>query len=328
MITLNDQYNALMAGKYDESKAMAYQLHEDQPWDNDIAFNTGWFKLSDNEIKEGYSLLDRGREKGPNGYVWGDSEMHFNTPVWRGAPNKTVMLKLERGIGDQFHQVRYARELKAKGCTTVVSCSPSLADVICHADGVDVVVQHEAAAGVLHNFHLPAMSSPMHMDEGCIRGEAYISRPPSVIVPGRVGLCWQGNVSYEHQTKRKFPPELLFSAIKGRATEFINLQKDEGIEHKPDWVQMVDLSSWVATASAMASCEYIITSCTSIAHLSGAMGIPTFIIIPIVPYYLWSLPGVKTPYYDSVTLLRQTSVDNWLAPFQELAGYLERRNAA
>ena len=52
------------------------------------------------------------------------------------------------------------------------------------------------------------------------------------------------------------------------------------------------------------------------------------IIIPIVPYYLWSLPGTSTPYYDSVTLLRQTDPDDWLAPFEQLAEMVVFREAA
>jgi hypothetical protein len=60
------------------------------------------------------------------------------------------------------------------------------------------------------------------------------------------------------------------------------------------------------------------------------MGIPTIILVPIVPYYLWSSPGLETvtPYYSTVTLLRQTNTDDWLEPFQQLAGILQVRRAA
>jgi hypothetical protein len=58
------------------------------------------------------------------------------------------------------------------------------------------------------------------------------------------------------------------------------------------------------------------------------MGIPTRVIVPSVPYYLWALPGTSTPYYDSVTLLRQTDPDDWLAPFKQLAEMVVLREAA
>ena len=146
-------------------------------------------------------------------------------------------------------------------------------------------------------------------------------------MPHRVGLRWSGLPAYEHQTKRLFPHELLFNTMKNRAN-CINLQRDEGEEYCPDWVEKVDLSTWTATAAAISSCEMIVTSCTCIAHLAGAIGVPTMIIVPHVPYYLWTFPGTATPYYNNITSLRQTKSDDWLAPFMELADSLEMRLAA
>ena len=146
-------------------------------------------------------------------------------------------------------------------------------------------------------------------------------------MPNRIGLRWSGQPAYENQTKRLFPHELLFNTLKNRAY-CINLQRDEGEEYCPDWVEKVDLSTWTETASAISSCETVVTSCTCVAHLAGAMGIPTMIIIPHVPYYLWTLPGTTTPYYNSATLLRQTDPNDWLAPFKQLAEMVTVRDAA
>jgi len=319
------QHDALMAGDFEKSKRLAYLNLSHYPDDSDICFNAGWAKLSDDEVGEGYFLLDKGRKT----LVWGDPHCGSTMPLWDGEENATVLLRLERGLGDQIHQVRYARDLKKLGCTVVVSCNPSLAEILRCADGVDVVAQHEAACGVYHDFYLPAMSAPIqfgYQNSADIDGSPYI--PTSVdTVPHRVGLRWSGLPAYENQTKRLFPHELLFNTIKNRAY-CINLQRDEGEEYCPNWVEKVDLSTWTETAAAISSCETIVTSCTCVAHLAGAMGIPTMIIVPHVPYYLWTLPGTATPYYNSITLLRQTDPNDWLAPFQQLAEMLEVRLAA
>jgi len=319
------QHDVLMAGDFEKSKRLAYLNLAQYPDDSDICFNAGWAKLSDDEVGEGYSLLDKGRET----LVWGDPHCGSAQPLWDGEENTTVLLRLERGLGDQIHQVRYARNLKKLGCTVIVSCTPSLAEILRYADGVDVVIQHEADCGVLHDFHLPAMSAPIQLgyqNSADIDGSPYIPASAKV-VPHRVGLRWSGLPAYEHQTKRLFPHELLFNTMKDRAY-CINLQRDEGEEYCPDWVEKVDLSTWTATAAAISSCEMVVTSCTAIAHLAGAMGVPTMIIVPVVPYYLWTLPGTSTPYYDSVTLLRQTDPDDWLAPFEQLAEMVGLREAA
>jgi hypothetical protein len=319
------QHDALMAGDFEKSKRLAYKNLALYPDDSDICFNAGWAKLSDDEVQDGYFLLDKGRET----LVWGDPHCGSIQPLWDGEENATVLLRLERGLGDQIHQVRYARDLKKLGCTVIVSCSPSLAEILRHADGVDVVVEHEAACGVLHDFYLPAMSAPIQLgyqSSADIDGSPYIPVTAN-IVPHRVGLRWSGLPAYEHQTKRLFPHELLFNVMKNRAY-CINLQRDEGEEYCPDWVEKVDLSTWTATAAAISSCEMVVTSCTAIAHLAGAMGVPTMIIVPVVPYYLWTLSGMATPYYNSVTLLRQTDPDDWLAPFKQLAEMVVLREAA
>ena len=319
------QHDALMAGDFDKSKRLAYRNLALYPNDSDICFNAGWAKLSDDDVEDGYFLLDKGRET----LVWGDPHCGSSMPLWNGEENTTVLLRLERGLGDQIHQVRYARDLKKLGCTVIVSCSPSLAEILRYADGVDVIVEHGAACGVLHDFYLPAMSAPIQLgykSSADIDGSPYIPASAN-IVPHRVGLRWSGLPAYENQTKRLFPHELLFNVMKGRAY-CINLQRDEGEEHCPNWVEKVDLSTWTATAAAISSCEMVVTSCTSIAHLAGAMGVPVMIIVPAVPYYLWTLPGASTPYYNSATLLRQTDPDDWLAPFEQLAEMVVHREAA
>lgn len=308
------QHELLMAGKFEESKEMCYRLHKQYPDDNDIAFNAGWFKLSDGEIKEGYQLLDRGRVE----TTWGDPHIGSVQPIWNGQQESTVLLRLERGLGDQIHQVRYAQEIAALGNVVIVSCSPELAPLIKTVKGVTAVVQHDAALGVYHDYWFPAMSFPSIMPE-FISGEAYIPKPDVEIVKGRIGLRWQGNPAYEHSTKRLFPAEAFFNWAVNPISEFISLQKGEGEQHCPAWVEKVPLESWVDTWKAIASCEKVITSCTAVAHLAGAMGVPTEIIIPHVPYYLWAEPGNKTRYYDSVKLRRQTKPNSWEEVFRDAA---------
>jgi hypothetical protein len=116
---------------------------------------------------------------------------------------------------------------------------------------------------------------------------------------------------------------LLFDAVKGADAEFVSLQRDEGAEHKPKWVKDVCLDSWADTAAVVASCDLVITSCTSVAHLSGAMGIPTWIVIPILPYYLWAKQGPKTEWYDSVTLFRQETYGDWGETFCKIKKQFE-----
>ena len=141
----------------------------------------------------------------------------------------------------------------------------------------------------------------------------------------RIGLCWKGNPKFEHEQHRIFPHNLFFDSVKNIDAEFISLQKGKGEDERPEWVEKVSLDTWEDTSKAIASCDLVITSCTSVAHLAGAMGTKTWIIIPILPYYLWALPGEKTSYYDSVTLFRQEKYGKWEEPFEKIKERLKKK---
>jgi hypothetical protein len=69
----------------------------------------------------------------------------------------------------------------------------------------------------------------------------------------------------------------------------------------------------------------VITSCTSIAHLSAALGQETWVIVPILPYYAWAAPGESSVWYESVKLFRQTQYGNWDEPLNKVRLALEEK---
>jgi hypothetical protein len=306
-----------LLGNLDEAKKIGKELALAEPKNHRAAFNSGWYAIRDGHLLEGMKLIDRGRiEK-----VFGNYGFKPNTEKWNGETGATVLLNLEGGLGDQIHTVRFAKDIARFGNKVIVACSGPLAQIICQVEGVTAIVQHEAAFGVIHDFWVPSMSAviPLQLQYPDVDGAAYIPKPD--VEKGkkfRIGLRWQGNPEFEHEQHRQFDSKLLFDAVKGVDAEFISLQRDEGAEHKPKWVKEACLDSWLDTAAAIASCDLVITSCTSVAHLSGAMGVPTWVVIPILPYYLWAKPGNTTEWYDSVKLFRQTRYGYWTEPFNEI----------
>ncbi len=314
---LDLQLEAGLRGDFDEGWRLCQTMNEADPR---VAFNKGWYVLRQGNLLEGHKYLDAGRPIN----VFGNRHIGSSLPIWDGGGRKgqIILLSLEGGFGDQICGVRWARDLAERGARVVVSCAGVLAPILRDAPGVSAIVQHEAALGVYHDYWLPSMSAVVAFGYGYgdLRGEAYLPRTAAPI-PGRVGLRWAGNQQFEHEQHRVFPPEMLFDAAASLgAPEYISLQLDEAAKARPNWVAEVPLGNWSETVAALSTCELVITSCTSVAHLSGAMGIPTWIIIPVLGYYLWALPGSVTPYYDSVRLFRQERHGDWDAPFEQIAG--------
>lgn len=318
---LDLQLAAGLMGNFEEGWRIAQKLAKDEPWNHRAAFNRGWYEMWRGNLLAGEKLLFRGRIEG----VFGNPVPKSPVSIWDGVSKGTVLLNLEGGLGDQIHGARYAKYIMDRGCDVIIACSGALATLFRKIDGVKAVIQHEAVFGVVHDFWCPSMSAAMvlGLEYKDISGEAYIPRPDVEPHSGvRIGLRWQGSPHFEHEQHRRFPSQLLFNAVKGVDAEVISLQRDEGANEAPSWVNRVPLDHWEQTAAAIASCDLVISSCTSVAHLSAAMGIPTWIIVPVLPYYLWAPPGNKTVWFDSVTLFRQTIFDDWRDPMKKIGAQL------
>lgn len=324
---LDLQLSASLMGNFNEGWQLAQKIEREEPWNHRAAFNRGWYKLWKGNLLEGEQLLFRGRIEG----VFGNEVPKSPMPMWDGKTKGTILLNLEGGLGDQIHGLRYVREIKKRGCDVIVACSGALAMIARQVEGVTAVIQHEAVFGVVHDAWLPSMSAipVLGYEFADIDGSPYIPVP---VVPKakkmRIGVRWQGNPQFEHEQHRLFPPHLMFNALRDVDAEFISLQRDEGVQHKPVWVKDVPLDTWEDTQRAIASCDLVISSCTSVAHLASAMGIETWIVVPVLPYYLWAKPENTTPWYDNTKLFRQTIFGDWKHPFDEIGLKFKLKKAA
>ena len=323
---LNDldmQLAASTIGDFVEGWRLAQKLETQEPNNNRAAYNRGWYLLKQGLIQKGYQLLDRGRRVN----VFGNSAPDVPTPKWDGKSKGIVLLHLEGGLGDQIHQVRYAKYIAQKGCKVIVSCTGQLANLFIDVEGVSAVIQHDAVFGIYHDFYVQGMSAivPLGFELEDISGKPYITKP-STIKPAkkRIGLRWQGQSAFEHEHHKKFSYELLFDAVKDIDADFISLQRDEGEDACPAWVSRVPLNNWEDTRVAIASCDLVISSCTSVSHLAAAMGIDTWVVTPVMPYFLYAIDGDKTPYYDSMRLFRQEVFGDWQLPFDKIKLTLEK----
>jgi hypothetical protein len=323
---LDDLDLQLAAGKmgdFAEGWRLAEKLNQERPTDHRAAYNRSWYLLKQGKVREGYKQMDRGRFCGIIG------EKHPDTPMpeWDGRSKGTILLYCDHGLGDQIHQVRYVKDLVARGNKVIVCCSGQLAQLFSQVEGVSAVIQHGAEYGIYHDFWAFAMVAPNYLgyEMSDLSGAPYIPKPN--VIKGRkkrIGLRWQGNSKFEDDHNKKFPYQMLFDAVQSADYEFISLQRDEGADACPPWVKRVPLDSWQDTQNAAASCDLVISSCTSVSHLAAAMGVETWVVIPVMGYYLYALDGDKCPYYDNMLLFRQEVFGDWKAPFDRIKARLKQ----
>lgn len=310
-------------GREEESFEMSNQLLQIAPQDPRVLFNRGWHLIKRGELKNGMSLLEHGRAL--NSY--GHPQLPSVRPHWNisNGHNQRVHLVLEGGLGDQIIHFRFAQDLTEKfGCHVTVICDPSLAPLFTGQKWVAAVAQKEAALGIYHDSWLPGMSAALALQYEFkdLSGKPYLTASPSKVAEWKsllmtkklkVGIRWAGNPKFEHQQLRRFPEDILFDLRHNPEIQLYSFQRDDGL--LPLSEDIIDLGphlkSWDDTAAAIEHMDLMISSCTSVAHASAALGKKTWVLVPALPYFIWAPPGRSSKWYDAVTLFRQDRYGDW-----------------
>jgi hypothetical protein len=144
----------------------------------------------------------------------------------------------------------------------------------------------------------------------------------------RIGISWQGNPRGEIDLGRSVPLRdfVRLSHIPG--VRLISLQKDVGLDQlselpndaKIETLGVLDNGddAFVDTAAVMTNVDLVITCDTSIAHLAGALGRPTWVVLKRVPDWRWMLDRSDSPWYPTLRLFRQRERDDWVSVFSEI----------
>lgn len=317
---LDEQVAAGLRGDLKRGREIADILKKQTPWCQRAAFNRAWYEMMDGNLLEGFKLLDNGRFQ----RVFGDQPLPTSKSIWRNEDlkNKKLLLCSEGGLGDEIINARFAQDFAERGAHVTLTADQSLMSVFARIPGVHSVVDHKMAPHVYHDFWVPAMSAGrvLELEYKDLKGTPFMSADPLYAEKWRrvltqkfgnlpkIGLRFYGNPQFEHEQHRRFPRELLINATGGR--QWINLQLED---------KELPIENWEDTLGIIANLELVITSCTSVAHASLAMGKPTWVVVPILPYYIWALPGNSSPWYKTVKLYRQTKFKEWADVFENIA---------
>jgi tetratricopeptide (TPR) repeat protein len=271
---------------------------------------------------------------------------HFQQPLWLGQESiagKSLLLYCEQGLGDTLQFCRYAASSAALGAAVLLEVQPPLLDLLAGVQGASRVIATGSDLPPF-DYQCPLMSLPLafntaldtipaakkylHNDQGKVAqwrtrlGER--KRP-------RVGLVWSGNPNNPVDKRRSIrladwvahlPPQF----------QYYSLQKDvpvedQGVLHSSTMIFSFDdfsLDLFVNTAALCECMDVVISVDTSVAHLSGALGQRTWVILPFMPDWRWMLDRNDSPWYPTMTLYRQPAAGDWTDVFIRVAADLLR----
>jgi hypothetical protein len=275
---------------------------------------------------------------------------HFPQPIWDGSfsiAGKTVLLHAEQGLGDTLQFVRYVELLQEFGARIVLEVQVPLVSLINGLFAVEALIKQGDPLPPF-DFHCPLMSLPLAF-------QTTLSSIPIAITyiksshekehvwaeklgstSGlRVGLVWSGDPRHQNDKHRSIPLAELM-AVLPLGLEYFSLQpeiRDSDRQALDDYDRLVhfgpELKDFSDTAALCAQMDVVVCVDTSVAHLSGALGKPTFLLLPYNPDWRWLLERTDSPWYPTMQLYRQAQLGSWQSALEkvraDLLGLEKRR---
>lgn len=353
-VKLEKAYSHFLLNEKSEAEVILQNVLDNYPnlpkeLQTKIKFNLGTYYLLRDKFQEGLKYF---LEEGANMKVWNtesifarNNNLQFETlnqkmraekfVKWDGTPRPgmPIIVHAEAGIGDEIINVRFMEHIKKLGMKpywynsygerqdllnvfkrhgfeTISNLSEVEGDTIYYAQSMHLPI-------VLNLKYEDLWNGPyLHADEDYIKKWNWVKKDKPAI-----GIRWQGNPMYDHDLHRSYPLKQVLDLFDGKDVDLYSLQKDTGLEEIDSRIYDLSdkLESWEDTLACIHNLDYVITSCTSVAHAAAAMGKKVFILTPISAYYVWSHSGDKSPWYgDNVILLRQQKPRVWDEPIDKL----------
>lgn len=301
------------------------------------------------QTNRGMAYLEMGRwREGWAGfaytYLTGDRQRraYKELPEWDGKPGRKVIVFGDQGIGDEIYFANCLPDLIGISERVILDCHPRLTRLF--ERSFPAVEVHGTRKHLSDLEWVPASDADSVIGLADLprffrnRDEEWSGRPyllPSPWegerTPLRIGVSWTGGSKRTHQERRSLPLEALAPIIEARpdaqwfslqytpnaAREVCELEERTGIRvaHYPGWVECFDYDR---TASFVASLDLVITVCTTVHHAGGALGIPTWTLVPHGCSWRYGGGTDRLPWYGSAKLYRQDEDGDWSGPIERI----------
>lgn len=281
---------------------------------------------------------------------WKTSQLphrEFDRPLWDGKPLRdgTILVHAEQGLGDTLQFVRYLTLVRQHAGQVIFECPQSLTPLV---NSIGSVAQVTRSGDALPDFdaHAPLMSLPrilqttlstipdnvpyLAADSGLIdrwaeRLESYEGL--------KIAICWRGNP--KRSQGRAIPLQAFGSLAAIEGVNLFSLQKEADSDRQElssrvpviTFGQELDEASgpFMDSAAIMMNVDLVVTCCTSIAHLAGALGVPTWVGLSYAAEWRWLRDRTDSPWYPSMRLFRQSRLGEWTEVFERMASALRAR---
>jgi Flp pilus assembly protein TadD len=317
------------------------------PDDPDLHANLGMMLLASGRFAEGWAEREfrPGMRRPHPDRPWTDA------PFWKGESlaGKAILVHAEQGLGDTLQFSRYLPLLTKMQAEVTFACQATLIPLVSSL-GDDIRIVIKPPETERFDFQVALLSLPYRLgtDASNVPCDVpYLAVAPAAIeswrrrIHGRglaVGISWQGNPEFVGDRERSIPLHEFAPLAEIPGVSLISLQRGAGVEqigkvafgHRimaPLDPNDVGPNAATETAALVMNCGLVVTSCTMVAHLAGALARPVFVALRQVPDWRWLLAGDDSAWYPTARLFRQQSARDWSGVFGRIAAEISVRAA-
>lgn len=251
-----------------------------------------------------------------------ENRVVLDVPIWDGTPGKSVLVYGEQGLGDEIMFASMLPDL-LKTNKVIIECHKKLATLFqksfpgtpVHGTRTDQAVDWAYDDPIDYRLCIGSLGKFYRRSREAFPGTPYLKADP--LPKGekfRVGIAWKGGGSKLGRVqKRSVPLSWWQSILSVPNVEFVSLQhtkekEDLAVASALGYqINVMDeyakSDDYYETARLVASCDLVISVCTSVIHLAGALGVPCWVMTPKWPAWRYQNTG-GMPWYRSVRLYR------------------------
>jgi TPR repeat protein len=280
---------------------------------------------------------------------WADYEARLETKThqprqlsgqrWRGQDlrGKTLFVYVEQGLGDSIQFARFVPRLAQLGLARLdarvaLECHPLLFRLFQSLPGVDALSRYGDTPPA-HDYYCSLLSLPFELglntQEECSADIPYLRAPSDAgakLAPAfatvnrrlKVGIAWSGNAAFKGDQFKSTTLTTFSPLTKMPGVQLYSLQfgpRAEQLKTLGVGANIVDLAplidDFADTAVALARLDLVISVDTGLVHLAGALGRPTWVVLPYVSDFRWLTDREDSPWYPSLRLFRMTAENDW-----------------
>lgn len=265
---------------------------------------------------------------------WYQSDVSFKPtlpgPEYDGTQDingNIVVVYYEQGFGDSIQFIRFIRILQDKGATVIIVTKPQLIELFKFNFPELQVVNNDEQLPPYH-YHVPLMDLPKcfgttidsipsptpYLDVDDSMKESWKNRLGEK-KKKRIGILWSPNKIAFITRFRRIELEQLLSIVNDEY-EFVSLSYEVSEEEEQLLKQhnvkdyREHLNGFYSTAGLISQMDLVISIDTVIPHLSGALGVPTWVMLSDYGCdWRWFIGRDDSPFYNCVRLFRQDNSD-------------------